>query len=225
MKKLLPFLLLFFVCSCGQSPGGKSDKDSLSALGTKSQKDKWLELRATQTRIDSLALVNKRADSVEHPEKTLPYVEESADSMIKHATSDHYIVFASESFDYNQLLKNVRNLSKRTRIPYDDEGLTYDPMLGLIWPADTSQSRDIYSGGYFMRRYGTMNGAVNFLSLEMRDWYFKVPYDKMTLKMIIVAGIYSESEKKEAEARLKQIRKYDTTACIMKIPIYMGCIH
>ncbi len=147
------------------------------------------------------------------------------DSMIRQATSDHFVVIAGESSDYILIRQSVQELSKKTGIFYNDDNLIYDRKKGLIWPPDTSGDADIYAGSYFMRRYGTDLGGVNFLSLEMRDWYFNVPYEQRSLRMIVVAGIYPDTDKKGAEERLKEIKKYCPTAYLRKTAIYMGCIH
>jgi len=152
-------------------------------------------------------------------------VETATDSMVRQATSDHFVIIAGESSDYIWLKQVVQDLSTKSRILYNDEGLIFDRKLGLIWPPDTSGNADLYAGSYFMRRYGTMLDSVNYLSLEMRDWYFNVPYEQKSLRMIIVGGIYPDTEKKAADERLKEIKKYYPTAYLRKLPIYMGCIH
>ena len=225
VNRFLFLLPILFAPSCGQFQKEKADKDSLNLSELTSQKNKWLEARSIQSRIDSLALLEREKKETVKTDSVLPPVEENMELMIKQATSDHFVVIAGESFDYTFLKKTAQDLNRKSRIPYVDEGLIYNPAKGLIWPPDTSANADIYSGSYHLRRYGTMNGDTNFLSLEMRDWYFDLPADKQTLKMILVAGLYSDSEKKEAEERLKQIRKYCPTAYIRKTPIYMGCIH
>jgi hypothetical protein len=151
--------------------------------------------------------------------------ETAMDSVIREASSEHFVVIAGESTDYILLKQAVQDLSRKSGIEYRDEGFIYNRRQGLIWPPDTSANADIYSGSYFMRRYGTMLDTINFLSLEMRDWYFNVPTDKQSLRMILVAGIYPEAEKKAAEERLKEIRKYCPTAYLRKTSIYLGCIH
>jgi hypothetical protein len=142
---------------------------------------------------------------------------------IRDATSDHYVVIAGGATDYIILKQDVQKLSEQSNIPYEDEGLIYDKMKGLIWPPDSSGHGDVYAGSYFMRRMGTDENGVNFLSLEMRDWYFNVPEKEKSLKLILVAGIFTN--KPDAEERLKEVRKYRPAAYLRKIPIYMGCVH
>lgn len=94
------------------------------------------------------------------------------DSDMQSAYAIHYVVIAGESFSYNSLSAAVRSLSLKTRIPYEGEGLIYDPKLGLIWPSDSSAGDEMFAGLYYVRRYGCDSTGNNFLSLEMRDWYF-----------------------------------------------------
>jgi hypothetical protein len=130
----------------------------------------------------------------------------------ENSTIDEHIIVLGVQDDYAQLVKHAKEISAKTGIKYDSEGMVYDKKRGLINPDNSDD--DMYAGGYYPRRYDS-----RYISIERAEYYLKNPKGKYA-----IIG-FMDMEPREANRILKWYRQYVPDVALSKAPFYMGCIH
>jgi hypothetical protein len=131
----------------------------------------------------------------------------------------HLIILGSNP-KYEVILREAKEISKKTGIPYCSRGMIFDKKRGLIWPDNFED--EMWAGGYAPRRYNTQCDAE--AGRETITIEYSSAYKGFTKGLFIIVGGIQDDDK----AAAKMIKKYKRVvpdAYVKKTPIYMGCMH
>jgi len=170
------------------------------------------------------AVSTKSADSVTvdtaaQLAKPLPKTADAAEEQLSDDLSEmqtYYVVVAEEGQNYHPLQERLLQLAQESRLPIDSLGRKYNEGLKKLVITDPEEI-DMFGEVYYPRRFET-----DYLSIEYANAYIEhLPYTDNTL--YIVAGQYPD--KKMADKRMAEIKKYAPKVKIVKAEMFDGCLH
>jgi len=127
-----------------------------------------------------------------------------------------YIVVSDTSQNYFELRQKMLDLSQALKTKIDTMGRGFNKTKNLICLPENDEDK-LYAGAYLPRRYPSET-----LSLEYLVYYTNGK--KLTKETIALVTMITDNKKK-AEKKLTEMKKYSAKAFILKSKIYMGCIH
>jgi hypothetical protein len=128
--------------------------------------------------------------------------------------ASYYIVISDTGTDYQSLSNKLFEINRKSGIPIDSMGRTYNKKKNLIALPDNDED-ELYAGNYFPRRFPS-----DYLSLEYLRFYKPHSAEKT---IALVTGIYEQE--KAAESALLALKKMEKKAFKIKAELYTGCIH
>lgn len=175
-----------------------------------------VENKATLGRDSTATTLTKKSDNPTQPDNILQDMSEPKD------IATFYVVTVAEGFNYDSLKTICLQTAKFLDSKVDLMGRVYRENKGIILPDNCDDI--IYCGNYYPRR---PLGEQNFVSIEMKSLFSDTSEHSMsdTLKMVVVANMFFEDSKQQADSVTKKLHAKFPTVKTVRTEQYLGCMH